>query len=448
MDSSIINNSAKNAGFNKGIKKAGNQFVLLDKDTDGRVGRAIFIKSDLIHKFSGFDSKADLDEAFSRIKQLRAKAGGLDSYTNFANPKEHMTVIGRAKIKYKIIQYTSGAEKSPGVYITDVDLADFSKGSAPGVYDVKRDRSHKWTVKNKASRDLSSEYAAVNGLCENLPQAAEKILPPMLVSAYSNKAARTKIENYAIFYNPPHLLDSRTKWRTPEQKTTTIDVAAAKLQYALKKATAEGREVSWVVHGSGIDIFHRAIAGIRQSNLSNHTVIFMAPTSPVADVLPAMRSTNIQLHGDVMKIHPHDQKSREAQLMSGDSLKQQLAAMGYEDQGILLHRERRQDLVNMASSVSGVASMGIGGLALTMPALPATAAGVAALTLGGILSIHKGIQTAQMARNISANGLTNESFNPHLNPHMTVEELNLTAQKASGNLAKTFYDVIKMKLKN
>lgn len=270
----------------------------------------------------------------------------------------------------------------------------------------------------------------------------------MLVNAYSNKDAREKINNYSMFYNPPYLHKGATRWKTPAQKTTTLEIASARLQHVLKKAAKEEKEVSWVIHGSGIDVFHKAISGIKQTNLSNHTVIFMAPTSPVADVLPAMRSTNIQLHGDVMKNHPHDQKSREAQLMSGDSLKQQLAAMGYEDQGILLHRERRQDLVNMASSVSGIASMGIGGLALTMPALPATAAGVAALTLGGILSIHKGIQTAQMARNISANGLTNESFNPHLNPHMTVEELNLTAQKASENLAKTFYDVMKMKLKN
>lgn len=445
MNSATLNNAAKNAGFSKGIQKAGNQYVLLDKDTDGRVGRAIFIKSDLIHKFSGFDSQADLDEAFSRIKQLRATAGGIDSFTNVANPKEHMGIIGRAKIKYKIFQYASGEAKTPGVYITDVDLADFSKGSDPGIYDVKRDRSNKWNVKNKVCRHLNNEYAAVNGLCENLPQAAEKIIPPMLVNAYSNKDAHTKIDNYSIFYNPPYLLSGSTQWKTPAQKTTTLEIASARLQYALKKATEEKKKISWVIHGSGIDVFHKAINGIKQTNLSNHTVIFMAPTSPVADVLPAIRSTNIQLHSNVIKIHPHDQKSREAQLMSGDSLKQQLEAMGHRDEGILLHRERRQDLVNMASSVSGVATMGIGGVALT---LPATGFGIAALAIGGILSVHKGIQTAHMARNISANGLTNEAFNPHLNPHMTVAELNLTAEKASGSLAKTFYDVIKMKLKS
>ncbi|WP_370292730.1 hypothetical protein [Thalassolituus sp.] len=445
MNSTTLNNAAKNAGFSKGIQKAGNQYVLLDKDTDGRVGRAIFIKSDLIRKFSGFDSQADLDEAFSRIKQLRATAGGIDSFTNVANPKEHMGIIGRAKIKYKIFQYASDEAKAPGVYITDVDLADFSRDSKPGVYDIERNADGSWRSGTTCNLEVKRSYAAVNGLCENLKQASENIIPPMLVNAYSNKDAREKINNYSMFYNPPYLQKGATRWKTPAQKTTTLEIASARLQHVLKKAAKEEKEVSWVIHGSGIDVFHKAISGIKQTNLSNHTVIFMAPTSPVADVLPAIRSTNIQLHSNVMKIHPHDQKSRETQLMSGDSLKQQLEAMGHRDEGILLHRERRQDLVNMASSVSGVATMGIGGVALT---LPATGFGIAALAIGGILSMHKGIQTAHMARNISANGLTNEAFNPHLNPHMTVAELNLTAEKASGSLAKTFYDVIKMKLKS
>lgn len=32
MNSATLNNAAKNAGFSKGIQKAGNQYVLLDKD--------------------------------------------------------------------------------------------------------------------------------------------------------------------------------------------------------------------------------------------------------------------------------------------------------------------------------------------------------------------------------------------------------------------------------
>ena len=79
-------------------KRVTNMFYWI-RISDGRVGRAIFINSDLIHKFSGFDSQADLDEAFSRIKQLRATAGGIDSFTNVANPKEHMGIIGRCKDK-------------------------------------------------------------------------------------------------------------------------------------------------------------------------------------------------------------------------------------------------------------------------------------------------------------------------------------------------------------
>jgi hypothetical protein len=44
--------------------------------------------------------------------------------------------------------------------------------------------------------------------------------------------------------------------------------------------------------------------------------------------------------------------------------------------------------------------------------------------------------------------IKNGAFAPHLNPHMTLAELNLTAEKASGSLAKTFSDVIKIKLKS
>ena len=389
-----------------------------------------------------------MNYAFARIKQLRALAGSISSYSNANNAAEHMNIIGRAKVYYKLIQNTGDASKKPGVYITDLDLADFSDKDA-GLYKVDKIRDqNRWDLDSERKAKITSNFAAINGMCRDIQQAAEDIVPHLLKDAYSDKqyAGNLEQEGYNLFYNPPSLYDRGKKWKSPQQKRVTKEVTTQRLASALKERQSRKQPVQWVVHGDGAKVLHQASLQLNGADLSQHTLMFMAPTHAIADILPLARRSNMKLHDAVMKIHDDDWLSKKAQFGTGAKLATELAKVdGFEKRGLLLKSSVRDSSVGAASGLWGAALFGAGvGTFLMAPAIPAlTTVGAVGAAFGGYDSIKK----AQSMRNIAANTVKNPAFNPHLNPHKSVAELNLDARLASGSLAKTFADVVKARLK-
>jgi hypothetical protein len=439
MSLSDFKNAANLAGFSKILGAPSDQFILLDRDTDGRAGRPIFINGALASKFDSFGSVSDMTYTFERLKQLRALAGGMNSYSNVNDAMEHMRIVGRAKVTYKLIQNTNEPGKKPGVYITDVDLASFSDGEA-GVYKVNR-VGDVWKSETKRQKTITSRFAAINGLCNGIRQAATEIMPPLLAHAYRDKKWQGNLnsEGFDLFYNPPSLHDNGKQWKTPAQKRVTKEVTAKRLADALVDSQRRKQPVQWVIHGNGTKVMKEALERLSGADLSGHTVLFMAPTLAVADILPLARHCKMQLHDSVMQIHDDDDVSKAAQFGSGAKLERELKAFGLEDKGALLRGRIRKDTLEAVAGLGGAGSLGLGvGTFLTTGAFSAGAALGAAPFL---------IYQAQSIRNRLATPLTNPAYNPHLNPHMSVEELNLAAKKASGSLAKTFVDVVKARIK-
>tara|TARA_R110001583_G_scaffold12620_1_gene55897 strand:+ start:256 stop:1587 length:1332 start_codon:yes stop_codon:yes gene_type:complete len=437
-----IQKAANLAGFSKILGAPADQFILFDRDTDGRVGRRIFINMNLVEKFNGMSDQHNINYSFQKIKQLSALAGGIKSYSNVADASEHMQILGRAKVTYKIIQYTNNPEKQPGIYITDLDLADFSDGNA-GIYKVERDHSkNRWAASKKPSLEITSHFAAINGLCESLRQAARQIIPPMISSAYQNVG---HINSFDLFYNPPSLYSGKKKWTTPEQKAVTSEITAARLAHAINTSQKKGHLVKWVVHGDGIKVLEKALIKLDGRDLSNHTMLFMAPTEAVANILPITRRSNIKLHNDVMKIHDHDGLSKKAQLGTGSRLASELKQYGMDDRAELLKVQVQRNARTATKELVSAATFGasIGALILA-PAIPALTVGAG---VSAAFTAANAADTAQGFRNRLSTSLTEPSLNPHLNPHKSVDELNLAAKKSSGNLAMTFVDVIKAKLR-
>ncbi len=90
MSSKAFKNLAKQHGFSKVLGSDKRRFVLLDKDTDGRSGKAIFINADLAQKFFAIGEQ-DIEMVFARLKQLRALASGVNASSNAQDAADYFT---------------------------------------------------------------------------------------------------------------------------------------------------------------------------------------------------------------------------------------------------------------------------------------------------------------------------------------------------------------------
>ncbi len=388
---------------------------------------------------------------FHRIKQLKAKAASIESFSNANDAMEYMNLVGKAQITYKLLAFTGDPKHGPGVYITDVDLANFSDGEA-GVYRVKKEGKN-WELSKKRQRLITSGLAAINGLCRDMGQAAVEIMPPMLESAYGDSKAELNAKGYDLFYNPPSLYDNGKKWKTPAQKQVTSEVTAMRLANAMKEASTRKHSVQWVVHGDGTKALHQALLRlykIKDIDLSGHTLMFMAPQDVVADILPLARQCKIVLHNDVMKIHDDDIDSKRLQWgpLNRRKLGNELNQYGMPDQAYKLTNKLRRDQASMVKSLHSLGRLTFN--LTTLIVAPAKATLSYGRVSSTLLSALTAFDSAQTFRNRLAahKKITNPAYNPHLNPHKSFDDLNLEAKKASGNdVVKTFVDVVKAKRK-
>jgi len=425
MNQSNLAKAAQNAGFDRIYGNQGSDLYLLDKDTDGSVGRAIYIKGSLTSKFEGM-ADDDINNVFHALKKLRSNAGNINSYSNTQNAEQHFSIFGKSQVTYEIKQHY-------GVIITDIDLANFTDTEA-GIYDVLYD-DNKFNFNKHKKNTISKEFIAINGLCDNALQAAETIMPKLIKKAYSSSGIESN--GYNLFYNPPHLYQKGFKWATPSQKKCTENTTSERLQEAF--TSAKNKSVNWTVHGDGIKVLNRALKGLKGQDFSKHTIMFMAPRGVLSETLPLMRDAKINLHKDIVKANDHDLKSQYYLLKDRNTLSAEVDKFNNQelsDEGAILQNKIRNKTMGIAFGAIG------------------SAISVATLSLKAAVTFplkqaYTDTPAAHKLRNIMANNLTDPSYNPHLNPDLDVDHLNMQALRAAGTngargtIGQTFRQVLK-----
>lgn len=412
MSADVLRNKAQLAGFSKLLGSDSSQFVLLSNKTDGRNGKRIFIDSHLAPKFALLVEKEQENHIMEQLFQLRAVAGAGQAYSNMANAFEHMHVFQHLKVSYKIIQFSGGRDEA-GVYITDLDLCDFEKGNMLGLFQVAC-TDNQWYLIEKPKKRISTKNVAINGLSENACQAATKIMPELIESAYGNREGIGVIRNegYSLFYNPQSTISGGKTWKTPEQKLLNQNHVAALLgNYLLNTPkSSEGRKTQWTIHGNGAVVFGKAIKRLAGKDLSQHEVIFLSPPDEanMSTILADMRQAKIGLHEAVMKVNADD--------WSG--------MLNRTKRSVSISDEIRQFGSNYSVKADEIVSRGI---ADGMQAFSWIKFGVT-LGLSPLIKIKH-------IRNMAAQRLdiTDEAVNPHFHPFKDSHQFNVHAKTASGN---------------
>jgi len=444
MGSMLISQRAALSGFSKILGSEETQFIFLSDNTKGICGRSVYINAGLSHEFSKRLTRDDSDRIFPKLEQLRATAGGLQAYSSFESAFEHFTTIENVQIGYKIFQNISGSSsKKPGVYITRIDFSELS-GNQPGFYKVVSD-GDKWNLKNKGTNErIDSSFAAINGLSKNLAMAATKIMPKMLDKTYSD----FENKDYSLFYNPQPLYRRGVKWATPEQKQQSKQFTANMLSEAMLRTQHSGKEVSWVVHGNGAQVFQNAMRRLQGKKLDKHKVMFLGPAvGDMEKILPMMRQSEMQLHTDVMKTQKDDWVGWKNK--TNKNIANEVAKFGkdYSDAAASIKYDSQlafDTLYKVKTNSAGNALLGLGALAAA-PVFPEVAMGAAALAaikLAWNASIL--VRNAETMRNIAANTVTDPALNPHLNPNKTPGQMNQLIENASdGSTAKSFVTIVR-----
>jgi len=444
MGSMLINQRAAQSGFSKILGSEETQFIFLSDNTKGICGRSVYINANLSHEFSKRLTKDTAHRIFPKLEQLRATAGGLQAYSSFESSFEHFTTIENVQIGYKIFQNISGSSsKKPGVYITSIDFSKLD-GKQPGFYKVVSDGDN-WNLKSRDSKErIESRFAAINGLAKDLEAAATKIMPTMLEKTYSD----FNNQDFNLFYNPQPLYSRGVKWKTPDQKQQSKQFAANILSEAMLRAQHRGKEVSWVVHGNGAQVFQNAMQRLQGKKLDKHKVMFLGPAvGDMEKILPMMRQSEMQLHTDVMKTQKDDWVGWKNK--TNKNIAQEVAKFGenFSDAAASIKYDSKlafDTLYKIKTNSAFNVGLGLGALAIA-PVFPEIAMGAAAL---GSAKLAWGastfVRSAENMRNIAANTVSDSALNPHLNPYKTPGQMNQSIENASGeSTAKSFVTIVR-----
>ena len=418
---------AKRGGFKGAIGNESGGYVLLTEQTDGKMGRKIFINAKLAPKFKAMVEESKQNYVLFQLSQLRALSGTGSAFTNIDDPKEHRTKCGDLDVTYVIRQHKVGDDK-PGVYITDIDYGLFGAGNTPGTYKVTRDEGE-WRLENKLTDGISTQNAAINGLAKSLPEAAREIMPPMVEYAYGKSGdSKTRLDNegFTLFYNPQSIMVKGKKWKTPEQKSTNHKLIAKNFAQELVRAQKLGKKVQWTIHGNGSAVLKSALEMLPGQDLSVHEVMFMAPEGRLDKLLPLVGKARMGVHDDGMKYSDAEvswSKLSNKFLRSDKVAKQFKAIKANANRANEIAAEGRNEVLETSYEIGS--SLGELGAALWDFSLHFSV---------GMVNPFKLWTNLHVARNTVASsvGINNSNLNPHQSPHMSTAEFNQHVSSHTG----------------
>ena len=428
-----------------GVHGSGNTYILLDRHTDGQNGRRVYIAGKkLINRMLALPPE-EAEEVMRNLTSLRGWAGSINSFTSQNKPNRHISVIGNTTVEYEVFQSQVG-DIGPGVYIKDFVPGGFGNNK-PALYKVAK-RKNEWSINTQPTKQITTNFAAINGEFRNIQRLATELIPDLLENAYDRHKYEGCVtrDAYTLLYNPPPVFLDGETWTTPEQKQTNSMIKANLMAQALSGAK---QTVQWVIHGDGVKILDDALNQLKGRNLSNHTILIVSPTQAVHNTFDKMKDCQMKVHSSLLKFHSDDVIANKALLGTGAEIEKSLMAFpdANNDSDYAL------DVELLAKSIKGVkydVTAKVGGgtkgaiyLGSTLPAI-ATAAftggagALVALALEGVsigLTAYNQYKLAQKMMGFAQTAAKDPNLSPHWRPYDSSEKLRARA-------VKTFRDML------
>lgn len=274
-------------------------------------------------------------------------------------------------------------------------------------------------------------------MTNNLQDAAEEIMPPMVEYAYgrtevegSQDQKHLTDEGFTQFYNPQSIMIDNEEFKTPDQKKTNHIAIAQMLSQELQKAQQRGKPVQWTVHGNGTEVLRSSLEMLPGKDLSLHTVMFMAPEGELDKTLRLMAKANMGVHGGVMKYS--DDEISKSRLRNQYTKSDKVAdALREFDNKILdqsadrIETEGKKATSDFAYNTTKTAA----GIALG-PILVGVK--IAINTLAGNPYNHADNIEKYRNKLNSVFNVDNTDLNPHCHPHLSRNEFNKHVKDKSG----------------
>ncbi|MDG9666753.1 hypothetical protein ONV78_03320 [Hahella sp. CR1] len=450
---SISQNSLTNFGFKRAFGNAASGYILMFDGVGNESGRKIYVPGGSLGmhfaKLVKMQGSHTEQLILSRLSRLRSCAGGFQSYSNKRDAFEHVDIVENLRISYIIRQDTVGG-LGPGIYITDIEFVNHAEGHAPGLYHVIK-ADPEWLPATNTGASVTTEYAAINGMAENMQYAASKTMPNIIAGGYSDGQTTIEEKGYTLAYNPRPLYTRGTEWTTPEEKITSADFTAQLVAKALYDSQVAGKEVKWSIHGDGAELMLNALNKLpRHFKLDMHTLYFGAPSKAILGVLDHIKIKELKLAKELIKNQSDDFRDTFARTQLLFQVAERVKGLGpeYKLYSVKLRGDARKSR-NTAITQGWMAlatglSMGgiIAAITADIPVYAAIAAGVGGA--GGICNtIFRIYKNAELIRNLFATHTMNPEINPHMNPHMSSSDFNTMIEAKYEGLGKSFIGVMK-----
>ncbi len=449
----VSQTSLNNHGFKRMVGLASSGFILYSDGPESGIGHRIYIPAVLAEWFASLvnlQGPQTAQRVMRGLSQLPSSALGFQAYSNAQNAFEHFVLVENLRITYIVLQDNNLKGLNPGVYITDMDVAEHASGHKPGLYRVKS-KVERWELSKKPASTIATSHAAINGLAESIEHAAQKTMPGMIAAAYKDDTARLQSEGYTLAYNPPPLYQRGSEWRTPEQKAVSGDHTAAILAKGLYNAQLQQKEVHWTIHGDGATLLLNALKKLPpRFSLDKHTLFFAAPSPVMNELITEVENRQMSLAKNVMKFHKDDWRSVTVRAWQQYQVGQRLAAKGGDHAltAEMLKGQAWTDAKALNNLVKPVyqAGSGLGAIGLAIAA--GMEPGVAiAVGLGGAEGLRRActslVFNAETYRNLLAMNTTNMTLNPHFSPTMSPTEFNARARVQHGGVVKSFVALVR-----
>lgn len=208
------------------------------------------------------ESEVDNYAAYSlevHINQLRSNPRSVDKSLQMKNTVDTRKVsTGKYNLWYKIA--------SGQIIVFNVELQDEFQNARdrlekPGLYKVKKTSQGNW-VKEFAATKITTDYAAVNGMQNNLNKAT------WLMGAHLDfEYGKSNLKEFTLFHNPSVGFGGDL-WESLKDKTGFTSGVTQKFSKVLQDSQKEGKEIKWVAHSQGGVIFAEGVRYYLNGNSS------------------------------------------------------------------------------------------------------------------------------------------------------------------------------------
>ncbi len=221
------------------------------------------------------------------IYQLKSDPRSINSSYQMKNTIDtRMVSSGKYNIWYKIV--------SGQVLVFNIELQNQAQLARdrlekPGLYLIRKNGEGNWQ-RSHAETTIKTDYAAVNGMLNNLNKAT------WLMGAHLDaEFGKSKMKEFTLFHNPSNGIVSDL-WESARDKFGFTTDVTRKFSNVLQESQKQGKEIKWVAHSQGGAIFAEAVRYYLNGNsswaifggfngifkdkkdidLSNHKVVFHA----------------------------------------------------------------------------------------------------------------------------------------------------------------------------